>query len=478
LALDVATGGSPSDDVTLSLILLFMIALFVVPQGVIRRAKRATSHGIPVPQAITELYAWFNTGFKPSSAALTVALGLLGGSWSSPPGSLLHNLSPVFAFATNLFMVLAFSAYYWRDFLGKVLKEDYNQTPSWGVLVPLLFVSGVTSVISIYSGVAHWEDSIAFYGPSILLSFKVATSLPNEGRISPKFIRADLARLVAARAKLDIRLAWTRDQSDKYTDDEYNARIKSLQTEISEVDKKRRRYEKALAEYHSIVEDVIGEASAYAKRRASREDIVEMPKSLTQIDASAADAVSRAVLTLSETPDDEPKSYLASKKFNEIKETATVINFHLILSALGEFPPMVTKVTVQRLSKELDRSTYENYGLSMVQVAIRNYEKAEVAWMWSRAKNLESAIHCFSFIQTFWVSFERHCQVTRQRIDALESIVSADPESEYAQLLPSVRNNNEGLAFKLRKAIETRALAKKARELVEPYRDLLSTAKG
>src|SRR5439155_2091978 len=127
-------------------------------------------------------------------------------------------------------LVLSFSSYSWEALLGKIQEEKYGVLHGGSeILVPMIVVSAGTSFISIISGVTHWEDSIAFYGPAILLSLQVSRSIPTEGRISPRFAREEIARLNKARSSLESRLSWTREQKDEYGAEEYQKQIDKLE---------------------------------------------------------------------------------------------------------------------------------------------------------------------------------------------------------------------------------------------------------
>lgn len=471
---NVATGDTLSDVVTWSLILLSLLTQGVVPHSITERAKRATSHGIPTPRSVEEMHSLSHTVSTPLSILLGVFLAILGYAWVAPSNSPVNQFRPLAAFATNVFLVLTIMSYFWSRFLGKIQEERYGDLTGWEILVPMLAVASVTSVISIMSGVAHWEDSIAFYGPIILISLQVDRSIPAQGRISPKFAKAEVERLRAARLELDSRLAWTHRQRDAYTEEEYQAQIKKLEREIADIDTKMTRYRDSLSKYGKVVDGVIDQVSSYQKGRKQREEIVTRSVSTDELtDVELREAMEQSIRLVSPAPRKEPKSCLRLREFDDARQTVTVLNFNLILQTLGGFPPSVTKVEAQPISSELDRSTYESYGPSLVRCTITKHAVAEAAWMWSRTKGMDSAIQCFTSLQDYQQSLKRLRQETRQRINLFEKIVRLDPESDYSRIMKSVRGAKSSLASKLRTLDEASDVVKKACSLLDPYRRLL-----
>ncbi|HEV2225637.1 MAG TPA: hypothetical protein VGR56_02390 [Nitrososphaerales archaeon] len=175
-------------------------------------------------------------------------------------------------------------------------------------------------------------------------------------------------------------------------------------------------------------------------------------------------------ITDSSVPANVPQSYLQTKEFDDLRQVITIFDFSLILQTLGHYTPSVTKVNAQSLANQLGRSTYEQFGPAMLQYAIKNYEKNEVAWLWSRAKSMESATHCFEFLLSYRNSIERYINETRQRINSFERIVKLDPDSDYSKIMKSVREGGSSPTSKVKAAESAAVVAREACVLIEPYR--------
>jgi hypothetical protein len=473
---NLGTGDTLSDTVTgLSLVLL-LYTQAILPHNLIEQAKRATSHGIPIPRSIGEMSSWLDTAFKPTGGATALCFALLGYAWVAPSDQFVSLMKPFFAVLANVCLVLSFSSYIWGRLLKNIQEERYDSTlyGGWALLFPLIAVSAGTSYISIISGVMHWEDSIAFYGPAIALSLVVAHAIPKQGMIPPKSAEDEMAALNAERSKLVERLGWTRDQKDAYQPNEYRVEVDRLERSIADINKKRTRYDNALKEYAKVVDKVIAEISEYLTRRALRERIVSSGEALAApASAELGKATDRSLEFVSKKTTREPRSCLEGRKFDATRQTVTVLNFSLILQGFGEYPPLVSKLEAKPLSKELDRSTYASLGPATIRYAIRKYEVAEVAWMWGVQMTLSAAANVLSFLRDYKASAESYQREVRSRINAFETITRMDPKSEYATIMDSVRNGKSGLAAKLNDSTANVEAAKKACADLERFSSVL-----
>ena len=476
IAFNLATGDTLSDVVTWSLIILFLFTQSIVPHSIVERVKRSTAHGIPTPSSVANLRSQFRRAVGPLTAASALGFAILGYAWIAPQGGLTF-LRPTFAIITNVCVVLTFWSYSWGGMLGKIQQERYDSLHGgWEILLPMGVASAGTAVISIISGVAHWEDSIAFYGPAILLSLQVARSIPEQSRLSPKFVRMDLTRLGITRSKLQSKLAWILEQKDEYDQKKFQIQTENLQREITSVEKKQKRYEDALSKYESLVDKVVKQALSYELRRAARETIVNRPRVGGILGPEIEKVMDQSIQLISVSPENEPRSYVERAEFDEKRQIVTVMNFNLILQALGEFPPLVTKVELKPLSNEFDRSTYESYGPTALKCAIMRYERGEEAWMWENTKSLEAAIHAFGFLHDYQKILERFRDETEKRINLFDKIVKLDPDSEYVKIAKTVRNGKSSLTSKLKELEAAAAAAEEACSLLEPYKSTLQSS--
>ncbi|MDG6918968.1 MAG: hypothetical protein JRN62_05980 [Nitrososphaerota archaeon] len=469
---NLLTGEAPSEVVTIVFIILSVITQVIIPQSIAEQAKGLTNHGIPLPSSINELSSTFSKVTVPLAAVSAAFFAILGYAWVAPAGSQVAQIKPLAAVGASAFLVLVIWSYSWSRFLEKIQEERYGSLHSGAdVFFPMAVVSIVTSGISILSGVAHWEDSVAFYGPAIILSVMVASAIPGEKRISPRFARSEVLRLTAARSRLDARLNWLGKQTDRYQKDEHEAMLRKVSGEISQIDRKKSKYASALEDYGRAVERTISEIRSYLSRRLKRKQgLKSRAESGTALHRELVSAMDQSVREVAFPFEEELKSFLLQPEFDTVRQTVTVLDFPLILQSLGMYTPGVSKAELEPLEQQLNKSTFEVYGPLLLQANIKKYEKDEVAWLWDSTKSEASAREVYFWLAGYRNTIDGFVGEIRKRIDMFEKILALDPESSYKQLITSVRNDKRGLASARSKWEEEREAVRGALSQLERFR--------
>lgn len=440
-AIDTLTGNSAADDLTDSMILIFILTQLAIPYRVTQRAKDLASRGESPPESIKDVRHSLTEAATTLTFVSVITLALLIYGWTASSSFIqTAGYTRILALITELCLMVWVSALGWRYVMGQILSEKYGSAySSIAVLLPTGVMFLVTRLISVQSGVPHWQDSIVVYLPAVIMTLYFSISTSGDRIPTPDKVMKQLEKLKKGRGEQARRVEWlqSRGQSQK----KEKAKYTREKAKLSEIDRTISRYTKAMQTYGELVAGVIASIGQYRRRRAYRDDLLSAgSESGNRLDAGTVELVTKGLDLIRPPPPELPPPYFKTRTFEFMRKSVVFLFFPSVLTWMGLYTRMAPTPAMEAQTLEFDQTMFRKVAPSSFEYYIHRHEVPEITWLWSQVRNVDSAKHCVEFISNLRTCIQEYNQMMIFRESGRMNMAKMQPESGEAESLERLRN--------------------------------------